>query len=167
MSTETTMQPAPLAATTGLATAMAAAHNPKDVERLERLDQAWYQSGGSVVATARRMNAPYGQTLRTLSSPQVGHLPPDDPRVFAHTMALANVTDGASRTSRTPKEEVQIATEKAAMAHLASNPNHELAHRNLTLVAEGEIVRDARMLQQHRTAEQAPSAAKRGTQQTR
>lgn len=166
-----------------LATAMAAAANPQKVEWLERLDQAWYQSGGSVVATARRLNATYTHTLRTLAAPQVGHLPPDDPRVFAHAMALANATDGTSRPGKTPKDEVQVATEKTAMAHLAEKTNHELAHRNLIAVAEAEIARDARLLQHSRTVErsgertrehtgdrtgqQTPMATKRNGQETR
>jgi hypothetical protein len=174
-----------------LAAAMAAARSPQEVERLERLDQAWHQSGGSVVATARRLDATYTQTLRALASPQVGHLPPDDPRVFAHAMAMSNATDGVARPGKTPKDEVQIATEKAAMAHLAGNSTHELAHRNLTSVAEAEIARDARLIQRSRMAGnrtsdigksdigkadtskvessegQAPTPIKRGPQETR
>lgn len=130
-----------------LASALAVAKDPALQERILAVDNAWYASGGSVVGTARALQQPYTQTLRTLASPACGQISPNDPRVFAHAMAMAQIADGASKVRGTPKEEVQIATEKTAMQQLEKSPGSEIARTNLIAVAEAEILRDARLQQ--------------------
>jgi hypothetical protein len=112
------------------------------------------------------LKQPYSKTLRDLTSPSVGLLPPDDPRIAAHAIALANIADGVSHTDKTPKDETQIASEKTAMVRLTSNPDNEHAIRTLIKVAESEITRDIHLKQQN-TTQKTKTHTKHNTQTVR
>lgn len=148
-----------------LAAALAGAGDSELQKRIAAADEAWYASGGSVVATARTLQQPYTQTLRMLASPACGQIASDDPRVLAHAMAMANIVDGASKVRATPKQEVQVATEKTAMQQLTKTPGSEIARSNLVAVAEAEILRDTRVLQIQQEGAQKSDTKKRDTQE--
>lgn len=134
---------------------------PTDAGALASLDSVWAQADNSVVRAARLLQKPYGTTLRMLTAPDAKILSPDDPRVGAHSIAMADIESGRGAPSNGKDEAMRVIYERNAVRDLAQGKNPEKAWKSLVVVAQHEIARDVQLLAA-RNAQKAADPAKRG-----
>ena len=134
-----------------------------DPKALSALDAAWAQADNSVIRASRLLGKPYGTTLRMLTAPEAKLLSPDDPRVAAHSIALAELESGRGAPSNGKDEAMRVILERNATRELAAGRNEDKAWKSLVVVAQHEIARDAEMLAA-RNAQKAAAPSKRGDQ---